>query len=218
LVENLKQRITSCIALAKQHDIILAIALMPPAADNSFEQHANVYGERNVPLIARRDLVSNSDAPLSSLPISAPSAELNSSIIAEKISSAEAEPTSKLPKYPPVCYSTKNSCMSVTGNCTSHGECVLKSGTEDEGGPSPCYACACNRPEVRKNPDGSTKTTKYGGAACQKEDVSIPFWLIASFTVILIFVISWGIGLLYSIGEEDLPSVLGAGVAGSKGK
>ena len=29
-------------------------------------------------------------------------------------------------------------------------------------------------------------------------------------------VVAWGIGLLFSIGEEDLPSVIGAGVAGPR--
>lgn len=42
------------------------------------------------------------------------------------------------------------------------------------------------------------------------------FWLIAGFTVALVAAVSWGVGLLYSIGQEELPSVIGAGVAGPK--
>ena len=42
------------------------------------------------------------------------------------------------------------------------------------------------------------------------------FWLLAGLTVALVAVVSWGVGLLVSIGQEDLPSVIGAGVAGPR--
>jgi 1,4-dihydroxy-2-naphthoate octaprenyltransferase len=52
---------------------------------------------------------------------------------------------------------------------------------------------------------------------CQKKDVSVPFWLLAGFTIGIIGVVTFAIGLLYSIGEEKLPGVIGAGVSrGSK--
>jgi len=58
------------------------------------------------------------------------------------------------------------------------------------------------------------KTTRWTGPACQKKDVSFEFWLLASVTVGLLSVIAWGIGLLMQMGGQELPSVIGAGVAG----
>ena len=57
---------------------------------------------------------------------------------------------------------------------------------------------------------------QWGGPACQKKDVSTPFWLLAGITIFLVSVVSWGIGLLVSIGQEELPGVIGAGVAGPR--
>jgi hypothetical protein len=62
------------------------------------------------------------------------------------------------------------------------------------------------------------KTTFWSGPACQKKDVSAPFFLIAGFTIFIVGIASWGIGLLFGIGQEDLPGVIGAGVAGPKAK
>lgn len=79
-----------------------------------------------------------------------------------------------------------------------------------------CYACGCVYTEENflegesKRP--AYRITYWGGAACQKKDVSGPFWLFATFTVVMIGLVSWAIGLLFSIGEEKLPGVIGAGV------
>jgi 1,4-dihydroxy-2-naphthoate octaprenyltransferase len=51
---------------------------------------------------------------------------------------------------------------------------------------------------------------------CQKEDISVQFWLIAGFTIMIVGVTAFAIGLLYSVGEETLPGVIGAGVSRSK--
>ena len=69
---------------------------------------------------------------------------------------------------------------------------------------------------MRVNDDGTKKTTQWGGFACQKKDVSVPFILFATFGVFMAAVIAGGIGLLYNMGAEPLPSVIGAGVAGPK--
>lgn len=61
---------------------------------------------------------------------------------------------------------------------------------------------------------GGKKTTYWGGPACQKKDVSIPFWLFVGTTLTLMFLVGSGIGMLYSMGAEELPSVIGAGVSG----
>ncbi|QDS67799.1 hypothetical protein FKW77_006908 [Venturia effusa] len=154
-------------------------------------------------------------------------------ILSEANSSAAVKPSSTVePTTPflatkvlkgaiPTCFSSKHNCETGTNNCTSHGSCVLKytAETKNQDGSmakSDCYGCAC-KAEVKKNKQGS-KTTKFGGPACNKKDVVMPFWLIGGSSVLLIFIVAWGMGLLYSMGGEELPSVIGAGVSGPKAK
>jgi hypothetical protein len=123
----------------------------------------------------------------------------------------------------PTCFSSQSACERGTNNCTSHGECVLKwsSETTGDGGSvsrQDCFGCACTKPDVRTNQDGTKKTTKFGGAACHKKDIVFPFWLLAGVTIFIIFIVSWGVGLLYEMGNEELPSVIGAGVSGPKSR
>lgn len=120
---------------------------------------------------------------------------------------------------PPRCHTSLDACMSATNNCSGHGECYKKSGNaKDEGdGPNSCFTCGCVTTK-RNVTWGEGKNTwhtidTWGGSACQKKDVSEPFWLITIFTVVLIGVVGWAIGLLFSIGEEKLPGVIGAGVS-----
>ncbi len=46
----------------------------------------------------------------------------------------------------------------------------------------------------------------------------MPFWLLGGMTVLLVSVVMWGIGLLSEMGAQELPSVIGAGVAGPRAK
>jgi hypothetical protein len=57
---------------------------------------------------------------------------------------------------------------------------------------------------------------QWGGTACEKKDVSVEFWLFASFGVAMTGLVAGAIGLLYIMGAEELPSVIGAGVAGPR--
>lgn len=116
----------------------------------------------------------------------------------------------------PACFSTLDACQTRTNNCTGHGSCMRAYTYSDGERDVSCYTCKC-RPSVRKV-KGSNSTTIWAGPACQKEDVSVPFWLLASSTVGLVSVVGWGIGLLYSMGSQELPSVIGAGVAGPRAK
>lgn len=115
-----------------------------------------------------------------------------------------------------VCYRTQDDCASVTRNCSGHGSCKLKFSNKDDES-SRCYACSC---QVARDDlgNGRFKTTVWAGPACQKRDISAPFWLLGSTAVGLLTVVAWGIGLLYSMGSEELPSVIGAGVAGPRPK
>ena len=114
-----------------------------------------------------------------------------------------------------VCWSSKSACEVNTASCSAHGECIEKypgKASDDETGSGCRWVCACS-PTVQDVGNGQQKTTYWGGPACQKKDISMPFFLFAGFTIAALAALSYGIGLLYSIGEEDLPSVLGAGVA-----
>ena len=115
----------------------------------------------------------------------------------------------------PLCYSVEGDCLSSTGNCSGHGSCYNKISAPESSAGGDCWLCGC-QPTVVKNEKGQNKTTAWGGPACSKKDVSAPFFLLAGFTIVMVATLSWGIGLLYSIGEEELPSVIGAGVTGPR--
>ncbi|ROV99757.1 hypothetical protein VSDG_03030 [Cytospora chrysosperma] len=116
------------------------------------------------------------------------------------------------------CFSSYSSCVSATNNCTGHGKCMdkyLVPGQDTKEGDKQCFVCNCL--STRKTPeDANSKHVHWGGAYCQKVDVSSPFWLIASTTIILVGIVTGCIGMLFSVGEEKLPGVIGAGVSRSK--
>lgn len=117
------------------------------------------------------------------------------------------------------CYSNNDTCQSATNNCSGHGQCHMKYKSEDSSGS--CYTCGCVPSiNITHTADGMeiARRTYWGGAACQKQDVSSPFWLLLGITVLLVGATSAGIGMLFSVGEEKLPSVIGAGVSGSKAR
>lgn len=116
----------------------------------------------------------------------------------------------------PACFKSWSGCVNATNSCSGHGFCVNKwSNDIPEDGSEPpktdgaaCFVCSCKRTLNEKN-----HTTSWGGATCEKIDVSTPFALFVGFTIIMVTVIAGGITMLYSIGNEPLPGVLGAGVA-----
>ncbi|KAL2005013.1 hypothetical protein VTN00DRAFT_2863 [Thermoascus crustaceus] len=112
----------------------------------------------------------------------------------------------------PVCYASNSSCVDATNNCSGHGRCYRKYASKNEAASSDCYACKCVDTVIRKK-DGSIKRIQWGGSACEKRDVSTPFFLLAGITVVIMAAVGSGIGMLFSVGQEELPSVIGAGVA-----
>jgi hypothetical protein len=120
---------------------------------------------------------------------------------------------------PPLCHSSLDACISSTNNCSGHGACYKKYGNAKDVGDAKgsCFTCGCVPTNLTISYDEGRKqgwTIEYwGGAACQKRDVSGPFWLIAIFSVVMVGLVGWAIGLMYSIGEEKLPGVIGAGVS-----
>ena len=103
-------------------------------------------------------------------------------------------------------YGSRDACMNGTNSCSGHGKCVE--------GIKNSWSCLC-KPTVVKH-EGKISTTHWGGFSCQKKDISVPFNLFFLFTVIMLLVLVWAIQLLFSVGDEPLPSVLSAGVAPPK--
>lgn len=115
----------------------------------------------------------------------------------------------------PVCHSSNSSCAESTNDCSGHGSCYLKYGSGVEGTTGNCYACQCKQSVVR-NSDGTTKTVQWGGPACQKRDISSPFFLVAGVSLLAIVLVGSAIGMIFSMGSQELPSVISAGVGGPK--
>ena len=133
---------------------------------------------------------------------------------------AAQEPSDPPTGILPACYTSRPDCDSATHGCSGHGACALRYSYPEGAGSSSnitCFACACEA-EVGENAAGQRVTTRWAGPACQKQDVSVPFWLLGGFSVVLVSVVTWAIGLLYGMGAEELPSVIGAGVAGPRPK
>ncbi|KAH7034566.1 uncharacterized protein B0I36DRAFT_381478 [Microdochium trichocladiopsis] len=111
----------------------------------------------------------------------------------------------------PPCFKSEEACNKGTNNCTGHGKCAPK-----YSGESACFHCKCLHTR-ETNSAGTESLYRWGGSACQKIDVSTPFWLFAGVGIALAVTIGFCITLLYNVGEEKLPGVIGAGVArGSK--
>ncbi|KAL2794042.1 hypothetical protein BJX66DRAFT_304666 [Aspergillus keveii] len=110
----------------------------------------------------------------------------------------------------PVCYGSNSSCTESTNSCSGHGVCYKKSGSVGD-----CYACRCHETIV-KNEDGTERLVRWGGAACQKKDISSPFFLISGVTIAIIVIIGTAIGMIYSVGTAELPGVISAGVGASR--
>lgn len=111
----------------------------------------------------------------------------------------------------PPFFNSLASCEKTTLTCSGHGECKLLHKAQDKT-QQDRYGCAC-KPTIVGEGD-ARKVTNWAGPACQKKDITVPFWLFVGTGVMLAFLIATIIGMMYSIGSEELPSVIGAGVSG----
>lgn len=189
------------------------IILMPPSAKSKRSSDdastSSPYGSYSMPLSRRHAQSLQQEEPLEDFP---PTDTSNTPSTAHlSASNSSSSSSSPLPKgILKICHSKADEAIAATNNCSSHGAVYLRAkGSID------CWACRCGTTTTTTE-NGGTKTTHWGGPACQKKDVSFQFWLLAGLTIGLVAVVGWGVGLLYSIGEEDLPSVIGAGVAGPR--
>lgn len=116
------------------------------------------------------------------------------------------------------CYASYNSCVAATANCSGHGLCYdLAFKVDDEGNmvepkasgsAAICFACQC---KGTRGESGSV--TRWAGDMCDKIDYSVPFALFVGFAIFMLAIVVAAVRLVYSIGEEELPGVLSAGVS-----
>ncbi|MCJ1380807.1 hypothetical protein MMC17_003916 [Xylographa soralifera] len=204
--------------LVHQESMQESTVVLMPLASKQAKRSAETYSSYRVPPNTLRIREQQEEEPLSIYrPFTSPPAVHDS-----MPTYLHTTNSSSLPKVTmPICHSTEALCISTTQSCSGHGKCYTKN-RDPTGEPSAsdCWACGCTPSVVNvtdsKNKTIGIKTTNWGGPACQKKDVSAPFFLLAGFTIFIVATLSWGIGLLYSIGEEDLPSVIGAGVTGPR--
>lgn len=177
-------------------DLEATFLLMTPGQTKHFKYLSEPWGSYSLP---------DSDSDLRKRQQELPMSD----VVSSSSSSAPSgpQPTSTpIRGLPPLCYNTLESCNTSTQNCSGHGACARKFGpAKGESGAS-CFACKCYSPD-------KTRKGHWGGAACQKQDISAQFWIIAGFSALLIGIVSYAIGMMFSIGSEKLPGVIGAGVA-----
>lgn len=203
ITDSITKGVQQACGYADENNIKLVVIFMPPKSKTSRGWPDEQHNEANKPSArALRHRSLSDDASF-----------MNNQASDKLLSRAEDK---TIHGILPSCFTSLESCEHITNNCTGHGTCAKIYGGKDN--ERPCFRCACKVDE-EKSADGKViRTTRYGGPACQKRDIAIQFWLLAGFSIAMAFLLSWGIGLLYSIGKEELPSVLGAGVPGTKGR
>ncbi|KAJ5675876.1 hypothetical protein N7462_008773 [Penicillium macrosclerotiorum] len=157
---------------------------------------------QDLPRVSRRDVMTQTESHTSTINIQEKSQRSSQESVISSV-------------FAPVCHASNSSCVDATNNCSGHGYCYLKYGSGDESTSGNCYACRCQQ-TVQRNSDGTTQKFQWGGSACQKKDISSPFFLIAGVSVLAILMVSSAVGMLFSMGQEELPSVIGAGVGATK--
>jgi hypothetical protein len=199
----------------------VTVVVMPTDPGNK-KRTASPYGIYDIPssLEGRRETSEMFLSPQASQPSDAPQNPNVSDLEDFPTFQAAAADNNAPLGILPICFRTQDECVSKTNNCTGHGECGLlhKGQPGADARKRDCYGCRCTPTVVHvgedKGMETKKKTTYWGGPACQKKDVSQPFWLFVGTGVVLGGLIAAGIGLLYSMGSEELPSVIGAGVSG----
>ncbi|CAA7261826.1 unnamed protein product [Cyclocybe aegerita] len=107
------------------------------------------------------------------------------------------------------CFKTEDDCNNGTTSCSGRGQCVgaTKAGRT-------CFVCTC---APTKTGEGTKVKTEYwAGESCERKDVSGPFVLLTGTVIVILLLIAGSISLLYSVGDQPLPSTLLATAVHSK--
>ncbi|KAI4149486.1 MAG: hypothetical protein L6R39_002495 [Caloplaca ligustica] len=207
-IRDLSRTLSSLLDPSSGHET--NVVLLPPPSQKTRRTSTSQYGSYAMPNskpLQAREL--QSEAPLT-----APSPP-EISLPSHHHSTPQTLKSSSVPKpgILPVCHPSLEKLNEATNNCSGHGTPYLKlDGTSEKR--ANCYACKCKKTVIHRG--NGVKTIEWAGPACSKKDVSQQFWLLAGITIGLVATASWGVGLLFSVGQEELPSVIGAGVAGPR--
>ncbi|EJD02613.1 uncharacterized protein FOMMEDRAFT_146521 [Fomitiporia mediterranea MF3/22] len=102
------------------------------------------------------------------------------------------------------CHASADACGNATSSCSGHGACV-----EAHKAGRTCFVCAC-----APTRDDAGRVQEWAGDACERKDVSSSFVLITGTVIGIILVIFGSVSLLYTVGNQELPSTLVAGASG----
>jgi len=214
-IEQLMSAQEQLVSFAKMEEMNVVVVLMPESSRSS-KSPAKPWGVyEKVMGWNRRQVAEEPITDLSSEPSSSPTFYSKQFKASNASDNSTFEPITGVP---PMCHDSLDSCISSTNNCSGHGACYKKYGSAKEGDTTgSCFTCGCMATNETFKYDGGQRTgwrlQSWGGSACHKKDVSGPFWLIGIFSIVMVGLVSWAIGLMYSIGEEKLPGVIGAGVS-----
>jgi len=99
------------------------------------------------------------------------------------------------------CFTSLESCQTSTNSCSGRGECL-----EASKAGRTCFVCSCRSTQSGEGKD--IKTEFWAGEKCERKDISGPFVLLSGTVILLILLIGGSISLLYTVGEQALPSTL----------
>ena len=191
-----------------------SIVVFFPLSDGKSKHTTDPYGDYALPPPSQQRLTRRATEERLEEP-HAPGPSSKSDAPGAVAGSSSSKNSTTLKHGLPICHASLDACVGATNNCSSHGSCHKKyssSAGDGDGATKDCYACRC-APTVLRDSDTLVKTIYWGGNACQKKDVSAPFFLLAGISIVLVGAMTWAVALLFSIGQEPLPSVIGAGVA-----
>ncbi|KAF9010606.1 hypothetical protein BDQ17DRAFT_1397279 [Cyathus striatus] len=99
------------------------------------------------------------------------------------------------------CFASEDACNNGTNSCSGRGKCMqaTKSGRS-------CFVCTCSA--TKSGEGNNVKTENWAGQSCERKDISSPFALLAGTAVTLFLLIIGSVTLLYSVGDQALPSTL----------
>jgi len=142
----------------------------------------------------------------------------------ENLEGQEPLPSTAPPQLPiggiSTCFASLNACNDGTTSCSGRGQCVKAS----KAGRT-CFVCTCG---VTKTGEGKDLKTEYwAGEKCERKDISryyscrqllvsimtnpyfaSEFVLLSGTVLVIVFLIAGSISLLYTIGDQPLPSTL----------
>ncbi|KAI5786444.1 hypothetical protein DFH27DRAFT_575533 [Peziza echinospora] len=140
------------------------------------------------------------EIPISAMPPPSshvPRPEASSQQIPEALTAPKTPLHARLPRY----FDSQKKCETQTNQCSTHGSCIKSDyPTQNK------WVCKCK----------PSANTYWGGNACQKVDISVQFHLILIITLVVLGAIGATIGAMLSMGSEELPGVLTAGLGAKK--